>query len=566
MRPSSDRSPQRRVLVIGFDGATLDLIRPWAEAGLLPTFRWLMQQGSWGSLRSTMPPVTPTAWSSFITGMNPGKHGLFDFVRRVEGSYDTELVNATHRGGPSFWRLLSDAERRVIVFNVPVTYPPEPVNGLLVSGLLTPALATDATWPPELQQELQEAVPDFDFSPPGMYSRGQDAEFVRSVRQLNHTTLQATLYLMRQQPWDCLATVFMGTDIMSHFMWKHMENQGAGAPESVRGLVSRAIQNCYQDADAALAQLIEAAGDDAYLVVMSDHGFGPMERYMSVNAWLVERGYLRFKRTPASLLKYAMYRLGVTPLRAYTALRALSLADRVRKESRRETARVQTALKRFFLSFDDVDWPRTRAYSVGYAGPIFVNLKGREAQGIVEPGQGYEDLLEELTGELRALKDPRTGLPFVGEIHPRSDLYWGSHAEQSPDLMFMPRDPTTAGLGLFEFPSNRWLCPGPDRTGYHRMDGILFVHGPGILRAHELQGASIMDVAPTVLALTGVPIPGNLDGQVLRDAMSEALLEEVAITYAPGKEPDRDGHLPFKMADEDEEAVRDRLRGMGYVT
>src|SRR5690606_13400749 len=250
-----------------------DLIRPWAEAGILPTFRRLFESGAWGLLRTIMPPITPTAWSSFLTGMNPGKHGLFDFTSRKKDSYETYLVNASHRQGPSLWRLLSQAGYRTTVFNVPVTYPPEPVNGLMVSGLLTPAGATDATTPPELQEELQRAIPEFNFSPPGMYSRGQDLEFVRSVRTLNQTTLKVTHYLMDRQPWDFLVSIFMGTDIMSHFMWKHMQTKGALAPEPIRETLANAIRDCYRDMDENLAALMEAAGDDTYTIVMSDHGF-----------------------------------------------------------------------------------------------------------------------------------------------------------------------------------------------------------------------------------------------------------------------------------------------------
>jgi predicted AlkP superfamily phosphohydrolase/phosphomutase len=557
----------RRIMIIGFDGATLDLIRPWAEAGLLPTFRRLMQEGAWGPLRTITPPITPTAWTSFATGMNPGKHGLYDFTGRKSGSYETYLINSSHRKAAPLWQLLSEQGKQVIVLNVPVTYPPDPVNGLMVSGLLTPASAKDATWPPELQKKLQEAVPDFNFSPPGMYSRGQDAEFVQAVRALIQTTLKATRYLMEQQPWDCLISIFMSTDIMSHFMWKHMETEGSLAPEPVRDVVKNALRDCYRDADAALAELLEAAGPETAVIIMSDHGFGPMDSYMSVNAWLIERGYIQFKRSLPSQLRYRLYRTGFTPLSIYGLLLRLGLGERMRTTSRKNIGLVARIIQGLFPTFRDVDWSRTTAYSNGYAGPIFINLEGREPQGIVAPGAEYDALLDRVIADLQQLKEPGTDLPFVGEIHRGRVLYSGANTDRAPDLIFMPRNPRYAGLGLVEFPSNRWLTSSPDRSGFHRMDGILFLAGPGVRPGVELQGSSIMDIAPTVLALLDTPIPQAMDGHVLENALTDQLCRQLDITFRQSEArpagPRPDGGP--EISAEDEDLIRTRLRDLGYV-
>ncbi len=553
----------RRVMIIGLDGATLDLIQPWAAEGILPNLRRLMEKGAWGPLRTIIPPITPTAWSSFLTGVNPGKHGLFDFTSHKSDSYETLIVNASHRHSPSVWCLLSRAGRRVTVYNVPVTYPVEQVNGLMVGGLLTPAHAKDATWPPELQSELEQAIPGFSFAPPGMYSRGKDLEFVQSVRDLIQTTLRVTRYMMDRQPWDCLVSVFMSTDIMSHFMWKHLETAGAQAPEHMRSVLANAIKDCYRDVDAALGELLKAAGDDTYVVVMSDHGFGRMEKYISVNSWLVDRGYIQFKRDALSRMRLWLYRHGFTPLNIYGVLLRLGFADMIRNTSRRDISKVGRIIKALFLSFRDVDWSRTRAYSSGYSGPIFVNLRGREPQGIVDQGKEYDRVLEELASDLRDLKEPDTGLPFVGDIYRGHSLYTGTHLEQAPDLIFCPRDWKYAGLGLVEFPTNQWLSSSPDRSGHHRLDGIVLFSGPGIRPGFCIQGASIMDIAPTTLALLGVPIPEGMDGHVLANAMSPELLDTLALTYrheddsAPVSAPD--------LTAEEEEIIRVRLRNLGYI-
>jgi predicted AlkP superfamily phosphohydrolase/phosphomutase len=515
-------------------------------------------------LRTVVPPITATAWSSFLTGMNPGKHGLYDFTARRADSYSTYLVNSSHRDGPSLWRLLSQAGHRVIVYNVPITYPPEQVNGLMVSGLLTPSGARDATWPPKLQQELERTIPGFDFSPPGMHSRGKELEFIRSVRDLNQTTLQATHYLMKRQPWDFLISVFMGTDIMSHFMWKHMETGGTSAPGPIREVLANAIQDCYRDVDAALAELLQAVGEDTYVILMSDHGFGRMYGYISVNAWLADRGYLKFKPSFPARLRYAMHRLGMTPLNVYGLLLALGLGDTMRNISRKNIGSGKD-INRFFLSFSDVDWSRTRAYSNGYGGPIFVNLKGREPQGIVSPGNEYDAVLADIVADLERLEEPGTGLPFVGEIQLGSSIYSGPHLGRAPDLVFFPRDHRYAGLGMTEFPSKRWLTSSPDRSGHHRMDGILFMSGPGIRPGYKISGASIMDIAPTVLALMGVPIPELMDGRVLEAAMTFELVDQLAVIYDRGGKIGSEQRHRFEISDEEDQLLRERLRNLGYI-
>jgi len=555
-------------MVIGFDGATLALIRPWAEAGILPPFHRLLVHGAWGPLQSTMPPVTPAAWSSLATGLNQGKHGLFDFFARQEGSYETYVVNATHRHGASLWHSLGQAGHRVTVFNVPATYPPDQVNGLMVSGLLTPTHATDAAWPPELLDELKQAVPDFSFYPPGIFSQGQEVEFVNDVLAWDQMTLRATEFLMEKQPWDFLFTVFIGTDIVSHFMWRHMATQGASASTNdpaVKETLANAIQSVYRQADMNLARLLEAVGDDVYIVIVSDHGFGPLDYYMHLNAWLVQKGYLKFKRTPAVLLKHLAYCLGITPLRMLELLRALRLGGRVQQTVSERNAWLKSLVKQVFLSLADVDWTRTTAYSAGYGAPIFVNLKGRQPQGIVEPGAENEALLAQLIADLQALRHPDTGEPYVGEIYRPQDLYSGPYTDLAPDLLPLPRNWRNQGYGVHDFASNRWLEPSPDRTGTHRMDGILFLHGPGVRPGYSVEGASLWDVAPTILALMGVPIPENTDGRVLSAALSEELLSQLAITYSEAVDDTPEQPLTPEMSEEDERAIRERLEALGYV-
>ena len=559
MATQSPREPslRSRVMVVGLDGATWQLARPWAEEGLLPTFRRLMQEGAWGALESVVPPVTPAAWSSFATGMNPGKHGIFDFVGRLDGSYATYVANAGYRDGAPLWQLAGQAGRRVTVFNVPATYPPERVNGLMISGFLTPAHATDASWPSELQVELAQAVPRFTVYPPTIYSPGHEAEFAQAVTHLNQATLEAVRYLLRRQPWDLFVAVFMGTDVIQHFMWGDMLRG--------EGETADAILRCYQQMDAALAKLAGELGPDDYLVVMSDHGFGPLSHYLHVNAWLAEHGYLKFRRNPLSALRFMAYRLGLTPLNVYERLRALGMGSRMQDTASERNDAMKAAIRQVFLSFHDVDWSRTRAYSLGFGGPIFVNLLGREPQGIVRPGEDSDALLAQISMELQQTLDPQTGQPVVARTYRRDELYAGPHAGSAPDLIFVPGDWRYQPFGTHELASHRWLEPCHDRSGTHRMDGLLLVGGPGVRSGVEIQGAALVDVAPTVLALLGVPIPKGMDGRMLSDAFADEWLARLGVTYSEASESPRARDPVPDMSQEDEELLRQHLRGLGYV-
>lgn len=568
MATSNNGAPSRRVMMIGVDGATFDLIRPWAEAGILPTFRRLMAEGASGDLESVMPPVTPAAWSTLATGTNLGKHGLFDFYARREGTYDTFVVDATHRRGTSLWRLLGQQGYRTTVFNVPATYPPEPVNGSMVSGLLTPAFATDASYPRELLAEVKAAVPNFSFYPPGIFSQGEEDKFVKDVLAWDAMTLEATEFLMQREPWDFLFTVFIGVDIISHFMWKQMEAKGPGAPSRdprTEEALAHAIQDVYRQVDSILDRLIKQAGEETTVLVVSDHGFGPLDHYMHLNAWLVQKGYLKFKRTPRVALKNLMFRLGITPLHILNAMRALRMGGQVQETASQHNDKLKALAKQAFLSLADVDWSHTVAYSAGYGGPIFINLKGREPQGIVGPGAEYEMLLERITTDLRALRHPDTGEPFVGETYRPGDLYNGPYLKNAPDLIFTPRDWRNQGYGVHDFASNRWLEPSPDRSGTHRMNGILCMYGPGIQPGSSIEGASLQDIAPTVLGLMGAPIPNVMDGQVLSSAMTDGLRSALSLSYshvaveAPENMPTPD------MSPEEERVIRERLEALGYL-
>lgn len=546
-----------KVLVIGLDGATWDVIVPWAKEGKLPILARLLREGAYGDLTTVIPPMTAPAWTSFMTGVNPGKHGIIDFVQRRQGSYAIAPVNASHRRARSLWDIAGAAGRVVGAINVPITYPPEPVNGFMVSGLLTPDGAP-YTYPPDLADELDRAVDGYRIHMKPTYSRGNLDEFLDDLPVLTRKQVDAVRYLMGSRKWDLVSLVLRSSDGVQHaachatdpahplYTRQHAERYGS------------AILDVYRQIDAHVGELLALLDDDTMLVLMSDHGYGPLHQFIYVNNWLMRWGLLRVRRAPLSRLRWLAFRLGLSPVEIYDVLLRLglgSLKGAVTKGKNRGL------LSTLFLSFADVDWSRTTAYAVGNGGQVFVNLRGREPQGIVEPGAEYERVVDEIIERLAEIADPKTGKPIELDIYRRDELYTGECVDLLPDIVFLPHDLKRMPFGEYEFGSNKLIGPSWSISGTHRMNGIVAFWGPGVRPGHKLHGAQIVDLAPTILTLLDVEIPSTMDGRVLSEAFEE---DTLAPRWGAGEQTGVDGEQ-IRLTEDEEAEIAARLRGLGYV-
>jgi predicted AlkP superfamily phosphohydrolase/phosphomutase len=302
---------------------------------------------------------------------------------------------------------------------------------------------------------------------------------------------------------------------------------------------------------------------------MSDHGFGPFHKFIHVNTWLANEGWLRVRRTPLARAKLASFRLGFAPMTIYDLFMRVGLGSLKREVERGQG---QGLFRRLFLSFDDVDWPHTRAYSLGNVGQIFVNLRGREPQGCVEPGAEYEAVREEIVSRLGELRDPVTGEQVVEKIYRREEIYSGERVERAADILFIPTRMEYFGFGECEFGSNRVIEPMKRGiSGTHRLNGMFLLWGEPIRSSTWLEGARIYDLAPTMLQLAGLPALQDMDGKVLVEALkpeyARALNQEDFGFADTGSDPSwkDDGGDGSDMTDEDEALLRERLRGLGYV-
>lgn len=554
-----------KIIVVGLDGATFDLIRPWAAEGYLPVLNKIMQEGAHGELGSTLPPMTSPAWTTFATGVNPGKHRLYDWIAREPDSYRFTPVTALDGKAPTLYSLLSGYGRKVVSLNVPMTYPPTPVNGVMVSGMPAPSTDVRFTYPETLYQEILDAVGDYVLYPdPGeAYSdSGIDAFLARLYRSAD-LRVQTFAYLRQRESPDFAMIVFNGTDTVSHAMWKFMDPSHPLHDPQKAAKYGSAIRDYYQHVDGLLGGIVSSLDEDTTLIVMSDHGFGPFHKFIHVNNWLIREAFMAVKPGTLSRLKRAAFQAGLSPMNVYNTLMQLGFG-RLKKEVVRGQG--QGLLKTLFLSFEDVDWQKTVAYSLGNVGQIYLNVAGREPSGIVQPGEEYERTRTQIMEQLLQLRDPATGEAVVEAVYRREELYAGDYVEQAPDIVFMPTRLEYFGFGEYEFGSHK-IIEAMERgiSGTHRLNGVFLAYGAGIEPGSEPLNASLVDLAPTILYLMGVPVPAQMDGRILQETIAPDFTPfagEETIRWASEDGDDADGQ---GLTEDQRRVVAERLRGLGYV-
>jgi predicted AlkP superfamily phosphohydrolase/phosphomutase len=549
-----------KALIIGLDGATWTLLRPWIDQGHLPNLARLVNEGASGPLTTTIPPVSASAWVSFATGCNPGKHGAFDFVFPQPGGYDIGVINVKVRGVPPFWKSIEEAGGQVGLMSVPITYPPQPINGFTVNGFLVPNEQSAYTYPPELKEELKhngQRWPLHEFE--GNRSR-HPGRFLQDMLDFDVTRTDTIVWLMQHKPWDTLACVLKTPDTVQHELWHIIDPTHPRYAAELNRQFAPAVLDYFKKIDECVGRIIAAAPPETFAAIMSDHGGGPFHKFFHVNNWLAQQGLLKFKRAPLSMIKRALFKLGFTPI---TSLKIVNLLRLGRLRRRVKRGRGRGMLKRFFLSFGDVDWSRTNAFAVGNFGQIYINLKGQRSQGIVEPGVEYEAVRDQIIRSALALRDPDGGDQVIAAVYKKEELYHGDRVPVAPDLILHTDRSKYVSFGHADFGSNKLLEASVGQTGHHTMDGIVVLHGEGVRPKTGIKG-NIIDIAPTVLYALGLPIPAIMDGQVMQSAFSAEYLAAHPIVRAAADESASSGST-HAYSEEDEAQVMDRLRELGYV-
>ncbi|HSK15166.1 MAG TPA: alkaline phosphatase family protein [Gaiellaceae bacterium] len=532
--------------VIGLDSATFDVVDPMLAAGELPHLARLSHAGARGVLRSTTHPLTPHAWATIVTGVNAGRHGIWDFTERDESGYQLRLVNGSFRKAPAVWDRLRRSGRRAGIVNIPFTWPAPRVDGFSIAGFDAAAREEGLTHPESLRAELRQRYGSLELDNKFPVTDGKvDLGLARRAAEQKLEIVESLTD--RFEP-ELLFVVFMAADHVHHICWDAWEADGLSSP----------VADVYRILDDAVGRLVELTGLDGNVVVISDHGAGKLNGVVNLNAWLESQGLLAYEGGAATGKKLLGEALA---LRRHLP-RRLRYAAKQRLPGLREQAQLRS-------DYTVVDWSRTKAFAYGTFGNIVVNVRGREREGIVEPGDEYERTRSEIAERLLDLRSPE-GEAIVAEVHRREDLFHGPEIDKVPDLLVEFRDYAWLGKGSLKARSRSlWdeieIDDGGDLSyvGSHRHEGIAVLAGPAVAAGAQLSGG-LLDVAPTLLYLLGEKIPSDLEGRVLVEALRQELLDERQPEYddaAPAEfEPER-AELQAEGAAE----VERRLRGLGYL-
>jgi predicted AlkP superfamily phosphohydrolase/phosphomutase len=532
-----------KILIIGLDAATMDLIDPWVAASHLPTLASLIEKGVSARLRSTPNMHSASAWTSILTGLSPGRHGLFVFSDRNFQTGRQEFFKGGDRAGETFAAHLARHELTSGFLNVPMTYPAEATpGGFMISGLDAPSLNEQAFNPPELRRELFDRFPDYNFTPVGlgdMMSAGRVESAVAAWMKLTHTQTAAAEYLIASRPTDFFMTVYTASDWAGHNLWEN-----PARPDS-------ALLAVYKALDDAIARLIALADDQTQIYVISDHGMGPHTgASYHLARWLEEKGYMvrkRSTRNRASLIDASRRAAkNLLPVRLKETIKSNLGADRLK--------RLQTVEKDSF--YDSIDWERTECYTEPGRHVININLAGRNPQGTVA-SENYEQVCNRLIEDLNEWRDAR-GNRVVEKTARRDEVYSGPFVDRASDLYVYWNAQAAMGEPPPEVRERKFWWKGD-----HRLDGILISKGPGIRRGSRIETASVYDLLPTIMYAAGLPVPANLDGRALKEIFADEFVEANPLNMtSPAESPAADRET---LTENEERLIEEKLRSLGYL-
>jgi predicted AlkP superfamily phosphohydrolase/phosphomutase len=455
-----------RVAIIGLDCATPALLFE-KYAGVMPNVRSLLEGSLHGELGSITPPITVPAWACAMTGKTPGQLGIYGFRNRTDTSYEgLSIATSLAVKEPAVWDLLGEAGKRSLLIGVPPAYPVRPVEGWRVSCFLTPPSADRYTWPEELKAEVEEEVGEYIFDIPNF--RRQGAEFVlQQCHAMTERRFRLARRLARNKPWDLFMMVEMGLDRLHHVFWHYCDPAHPKYEPGNR--FESAFEDYYRMLDREIGELLEALPDDGVTILMSDHGARGMTGGVCFNDWLIREGYL-------------------------------TLAQRV--EARTPIDRAP------------VDWSRTVAWGDGgYYGRLFLNVRGREPQGVVEPSR-YEETRDELARKLEAMDGP-DGTHLSTRVIKPQDVYPDVRGV-APDLIVYFGDLEWRSVGAVNMQGGEVFTTendtGPDGAN-HDVTGVFVMRGLPEQPTGEAKGLNLVDVGPTLMKLYGLPEPEGVHGR-----------------------------------------------------
>jgi len=497
-----------KLVVIGLDGASFELINPWIKEGALPNIAKLKQQGVWADMKSVLPPTTSPNWKAFSTGKNPGKLGIFWWEnidwknKRVYYPANRKLENK------EIWDYLSEAGMKVGVLGVPTTYPPKRVKGFFVSGC-PDAQETGFAYPNEVEKKLKKN---------GWKSHPEnviDVDLAKASRELHEMIdmhFHTAKRLAEKYNVEFLMVAVFFINIFQHFLWDSPETKKAWT------IIDRHIGKFMKQ--------------DCNVIIMSDHGSNKIESEFNINTWLKENGYLRLKINLGPAL---LYRLGINQqslVQLASKLRILHLLRKIVPKSLIKSVPNESGGIEREAKTNKINWQKSKAFASGQ-GPIYLNPENED----------NEQLIEKIKMELESLVHPKTGKKIIEKVYTKEEIYQGKYLIEAPDLIVDQAKGVhiSGGIGqreVFDSP-RRWQAE-------NKKFGLFMAHGPDIKQTGKIENVSILDLAPTILHLMNVPIPRDMDGRVLKEIF--------IIDSKAAKHP-----ISYQEVSEEEQEIRSKI-------
>ena len=490
------------LLIIGIDGMEPSLYRRWRDE--LPNIRKVEEKGGFAELSAPYLPISPPSWSSFMTGKKPGKHGIIDFVRLSEDRKTVPNTGADVKG-EKFFEILSDYYS-IGVANIPLTYPAAELGdeSFVISGMSSPEMDEDFCSSEDVREILKETGYRLEWSRP--LEEGKEEESIEDIFNVLEKRKDSYIRIIKEKDPDIFTGVFTVTDRVQHWFWKYMEEDHEMHRERYEDYRDT-IKDVYKEIDRAVGEILKAA-DAENLLIVSDHGFGKVEKGLNINTWLMEKGYLKTKKSLRTRFKRFLFDKGFTVSNVHRLIQKLGLSWLVKSTG--ESTR-NSLINAFFLGFSDIDWERTRVFSVGNFGPLYFN---DERWGGPVKDEDREKLFSEIKKKLRDIE--HEGDKVIEEVRRGEEVL--GQGERVPDILYRTKDGKYMASRFFEFGSTDIISETPSRemNGHHRPEGVLFGKGKNI---GHVEDSNIEDIPVTVLKMAGVEAPEDMDGKPLKDVV-----------------------------------------------
>ena len=520
-----------RVILIAWDGADWRILDPLLESGALPNLRALIDRGQKDVLRSTVPTHSWSAWPSFLTGVDPVDHGVYDILDTVPGTHKQYPVTYKSIKARTFLDDLTAANRKVLFCDVPLTFPPPNIEGNLVAGGVLPK-GRQVSQPESLLEDLAKAGHEWPINGMSWTTyHNRPGPYLDEAFEVTGKRIAATEWLMENTEWDLMASVWVSVDRTQHCLSSHIAPDHPDYAKNRHTPIGEKVADIYRQLDDSIGRMLATSKPDDLVLFISDHGFQSCTRAIHMDHLLKDFGFLEFS---ASNVVFGPMQWGPVRKVARKVYDTLGLHGKVSLPQ-------------------SINWSKTQAYTTirSTGEGVSINLAGRDVDGIVDPGD-YERVRDALMDRLGSFVDPKTGRKPVKEIAKREEIFKGRFADQAPDILMVPNEGYSLTHAKSSIEDADWV------SGDHRMEGVIVAAGPNV-KPFE-QPPALIDMAPTFVAALDAPTAVKPTGRVLHELLGEGkgmTSREATAEEAASTDP--------TVSDTEADEMEEHLRGLGYL-